>query len=161
MSLFGWDLKSGNEFYYLIWLVVLLAILSIRNLLDSLYHGFPVGYLITWRNPNVKLKDGTTSSGKRILIDGQQRVTALMAALLGREVATAAQQQRESRAIGMKSIVIVADFRVLLSLLDILMETERRLEMINPDVYFRRKHLKHTQQSPRNVSRRKQADPSR
>jgi branched-chain amino acid transport system ATP-binding protein len=35
VSLFGWDLKSGNEFYYLIWLVVLLAILSIRNLLDS------------------------------------------------------------------------------------------------------------------------------
>ena len=61
---------------------------KVRNLLDSLYHGFPVGYLITWRNPNVKLKDGTTSSGKRILIDGQQRVTALMAALLGREVLT-------------------------------------------------------------------------
>ncbi len=35
VSLFGWDLKSGNDFYYLIWLVVLLAILSIRNLLDS------------------------------------------------------------------------------------------------------------------------------
>lgn len=61
---------------------------KVRNLLDSLYHGFPVGYLITWRNPNVKLKDGTTSSGKRILIDGQQRVTALMAALLGRDVLT-------------------------------------------------------------------------
>ena len=36
----------------------------------------------------MKLKDGTSSSGKRILIDGQQRVTALMAALLGREVLT-------------------------------------------------------------------------
>ena len=35
VSLFGWSLKSGNEFYYLIWLVVLLAILGIRNLLDS------------------------------------------------------------------------------------------------------------------------------
>lgn len=61
---------------------------KVRNLLDSLYQGFPVGYLIAWRNPNVKLKDGTTSSGKRTLIDGQQRVTALMAALLGREVLT-------------------------------------------------------------------------
>jgi branched-chain amino acid transport system permease protein len=35
VSLFGWELKSGREFYYLIWLVVLLAIVSIRNLLDS------------------------------------------------------------------------------------------------------------------------------
>ncbi len=59
---------------------------KVRNLLDSLYHGYPVGYLIAWRNPTVRLKDGTTSAGKRILIDGQQRVTALMAALLGQEV---------------------------------------------------------------------------
>jgi hypothetical protein len=61
---------------------------KVRNLLDSLYHGYPVGYLIAWRNPTVKLKDGTPSAGKRILIDGQQRVTALMAGLLGREVLT-------------------------------------------------------------------------
>src|ERR1039458_6011727 len=59
---------------------------KVRNLLDSLYQGYPVGYLIAWRNPTVKLKDGTPSLGKRILIDGQQRVTALMAGLLGREV---------------------------------------------------------------------------
>lgn len=61
---------------------------KVRNLLDSLYRGYPVGYLIAWRNPTVKLKDGSTSAGKRILIDGQQRVTALMAALLGAEVLT-------------------------------------------------------------------------
>lgn len=61
---------------------------KVRNLLDSLYQGYPVGYLIAWRNPSVRLKDGSTSSGKRILIDGQQRVTALMAALLGQEVLT-------------------------------------------------------------------------
>src|SRR6266571_371849 len=62
--------------------------IKVRNLLDSLYQGFPIGYLIAWRNPTVKLKDGTSSVGKRILIDGQQRVTALMAALLGHEVLT-------------------------------------------------------------------------
>jgi len=61
---------------------------KVRNLLDSLYQGYPVGYLIAWRNPTVRLKDGTHSAGKRILIDGQQRVTALRAALLGREVLT-------------------------------------------------------------------------
>lgn len=61
---------------------------KVRNLLDSLYQGYPVGYLIAWRNPTVKLKDGSHSAGKRILIDGQQRVTALRAALLGYEVLT-------------------------------------------------------------------------
>ncbi len=61
---------------------------KVRNLLDSLYQGYPVGYLIAWRNPTVRLKDGTPSAGKRILIDGQQRITALMAALLGYEVLT-------------------------------------------------------------------------
>ena len=61
---------------------------KVRNLLDSLYRGYPVGYLIAWRNPTVKLKDGSKSDGKRVLIDGQQRVTALMAALLGQQVVT-------------------------------------------------------------------------
>jgi len=59
---------------------------KVRDFVDSLYRGYPVGYLITWRNPNVRLKDGTISTGKRILIDGQQRVTAIMAALLAREI---------------------------------------------------------------------------
>ncbi len=59
---------------------------KVRDLIDSLYKGYPVGYIITWKNPNVKLKDGTTSEGKQILIDGQQRVTALSAALLGNEI---------------------------------------------------------------------------
>lgn len=61
---------------------------KVRDLLDSLYQGYPIGYLISWRNPTVKLKDGSRSEGKRILIDGQQRVTALMAALLGQKVLT-------------------------------------------------------------------------
>src|SRR5678816_217245 len=61
---------------------------KVRNLLDSLYRGYPVGYLIAWRNPTVQLKDGSRSEGKRVLIDGQQRVTALMAALLGQQVVT-------------------------------------------------------------------------
>lgn len=58
----------------------------VRDFIDSLYQGYPVGYLISWQNPNVRLKDGTISAGKRILIDGQQRVTALLAALLGEQV---------------------------------------------------------------------------
>lgn len=56
---------------------------KVRDLVDSLYHGYPTGYLITWKNPDVKIKGGGTAEGKTVLIDGQQRVTALMAALVG------------------------------------------------------------------------------
>ncbi len=59
---------------------------KVRDLLDSLYEGYPIGYVIAWKNPNVRLKDGTLSEGKKVLIDGQQRVTALTAAILGQKV---------------------------------------------------------------------------
>ncbi|WP_158735592.1 DUF262 domain-containing protein [Alteribacillus sp. YIM 98480] len=59
---------------------------KVRDLMDSLYKDYPVGYIITWQNPEARLKDGTISHGKKILIDGQQRVTALMAAISGKEV---------------------------------------------------------------------------
>lgn len=59
---------------------------KVRDLIDSLYKGYPVGYIITWKNPDVKLKDGTLASGKKVLIDGQQRITALTAAIVGQEV---------------------------------------------------------------------------
>lgn len=59
---------------------------KVRNLMDSLYQGYPIGYIISWKNPNVRLKDGSLSEGKKILIDGQQRITALTAAILGQYV---------------------------------------------------------------------------
>lgn len=59
---------------------------KVRDLIDSLYQGYPVGYIIIWKNPDVKLKDGTFSVGKKIVIDGQQRITALTAAIAGKEV---------------------------------------------------------------------------
>ena len=67
---------------------------KVRDLIDSLYHGYPVGYLIAWQNPGVRLKDGSQSNGKRILIDGQQRVTALIAAMLGQQVVDKNYQNR-------------------------------------------------------------------
>ncbi len=59
---------------------------QVRDLLDSLYQGYPVGYIIVWKNPDVRLKDGSVSAGKKVLIDGQQRITALSAALVGQQV---------------------------------------------------------------------------
>jgi len=61
---------------------------KVRDLMDSLYQGYPIGYIIAWQSEHVKLKDGKTSRGKRILIDGQQRVTALAAAILGWPIVT-------------------------------------------------------------------------
>src|SRR4026209_2707493 len=84
-TLFGW-IKSGDIAIPEIQRPFVWDAAKVRNLLDSLYQGFPVGFIIAWQNPDIKLKDGTSARCKRILIDGQQRVTALMAALMGREV---------------------------------------------------------------------------
>lgn len=61
---------------------------NVRDLIDSLYNGYPTGYLIIWQNPNIRLKDGREAGGTKILIDGQQRVTALMTALAGKPILT-------------------------------------------------------------------------
>lgn len=62
---------------------------QVRDLIDSLYTGYPTGYLIISQSPNMKLKNGSLSEGKKIMIDGQQRVTALMTAIMGLEVINA------------------------------------------------------------------------
>ena len=59
---------------------------QVRDLIDSMYRGYPAGYLIISQSPDMKLKDGTQSVGKKIMIDGQQRVTALMTAIAGQHV---------------------------------------------------------------------------
>ncbi len=61
---------------------------QVRDLIDSLYTGYPTGYLIISQNPDMKLKDGSLAVGKKIMIDGQQRTTALMTAIAGLEVIT-------------------------------------------------------------------------
>lgn len=67
---------------------------KVRDLLDSLYKGYPIGYLILWSNADIVLKDGTKSKGKKILIDGQQRVTAMRAAIVGLPIITKNYRKR-------------------------------------------------------------------
>jgi hypothetical protein len=57
--------------------------IKVRDLMDSLYKGYPVGYLITWQSVGAKLKGGEVAKHQQILIDGQQRITALRAAVAG------------------------------------------------------------------------------
>ncbi|WP_031545667.1 DUF262 domain-containing protein [Salinicoccus luteus] len=34
---------------------------KVRDLLDSLYKDYPIGYIITWQNPDARLKDYTAT----------------------------------------------------------------------------------------------------
>lgn len=67
---------------------------KVRDLMDSLYRGYPVGYLITWQSVGAHLKGGQSATHQQILIDGQQRVTALRAAVAGLPVVTKRYQQK-------------------------------------------------------------------
>src|SRR5690606_20688560 len=70
---------------------------KVRDLMDSLYQGFTMGYSTGDRNPTVKLKDGSLDDGKNTLIDGQQRVTAQTAAIAGQQVVNQDYQQLRIR----------------------------------------------------------------
>ena len=61
---------------------------KVRNLFDSMYQGFPVGYLLLWENAAA---DDTRSIGvdgkqrvpQQLIVDGQQRLTSLYAVVKG------------------------------------------------------------------------------
>ncbi|WKZ30398.1 MAG: DUF262 domain-containing protein [Candidatus Dojkabacteria bacterium] len=61
---------------------------KVRDLFDSIYRGYPVGYLLFWENVNDNNRkdigtDKKESNAKSLIIDGQQRLTALFATIKG------------------------------------------------------------------------------
>jgi hypothetical protein len=64
---------------------------KVRDLFDSMYRGFPVGYLLFWKN---QTNAGSRYIGdeqkqrvaERLIVDGQQRLTSLYAVLTGAPV---------------------------------------------------------------------------
>lgn len=66
----------------------------VRDLLDSLYRGYPSGVILVWetdeeiatRELAVKATKSPTTSQKLLLLDGQQRITSLSAILSGEPV---------------------------------------------------------------------------
>lgn len=64
----------------------------VRDLFDSMYQGYPIGYFLFWENDSgektVKIGDEekTNKVPKRLIIDGQQRLTALFCILRNVEV---------------------------------------------------------------------------
>ena len=62
---------------------------QVKKLIDSLFRGYPAGYIIFWQSPKLQAKDGNLARGRKILIDGQQRITALMTAIAGKTIINA------------------------------------------------------------------------
>ena len=63
---------------------------AVRDLLDSMYRGFPIGYLMLWNTSDVDHR-AIGTAGKEwepteFIIDGQQRLTSLYAVMTGSEV---------------------------------------------------------------------------
>lgn len=63
---------------------------QVRNLFDSMYRGYPVGYLLFWETGADSSRRGIgaapADSAAHLVIDGQQRTTALYTVLTGGEV---------------------------------------------------------------------------
>lgn len=74
---------------------------KVRDLFDSMYRGFPVGYLLFWENaqPNGVKQIGVGSKQhsvpSRLIVDGQQRLTSLYAVFRDRKVFDQDYQERE------------------------------------------------------------------
>ncbi|HRG33551.1 MAG TPA: DUF262 domain-containing protein [Saprospiraceae bacterium] len=67
---------------------------KVRDLFDSIYRGYPIGYLLFWENANrIDYKNIGFEEKKRkiprfLIIDGQQRLTALFAVMKNQEIMT-------------------------------------------------------------------------
>lgn len=66
---------------------------KVRDLLDSMLKGYPIGYIMTWQSPEDYEKTVHVGANKKsysrpvdLVIDGQQRLTALLAAMHGIKV---------------------------------------------------------------------------
>lgn len=61
---------------------------KVRDLFDSMYKGYPVGYLLFWQNANIENTKTIGSNNKQLtpnllIVDGQQRLTSLFAVIKG------------------------------------------------------------------------------
>jgi len=64
---------------------------KVRDLFDSMYKGYPVGYFLFWANANVEHTKGIGTAIKQkhpnlLIVDGQQRLTSLFAVIKAQEI---------------------------------------------------------------------------
>jgi len=75
---------------------------KVRDLLDSMYRGYPVGTLMFWETGaevgtrQIGVEDSDRAP-QLLIVDGQQRLTSLFAVLTGRPVLTKSFEQRHIR----------------------------------------------------------------
>ena len=67
---------------------------KIRDLFDSMYKGYPVGYLLFWENGHIPGhrtigSDNAQLTPDLVIVDGQQRLTSLFAVVKGKSVVRA------------------------------------------------------------------------
>lgn len=66
---------------------------KVRDLLDSMLKGYPIGYIMLWASQNTKSDNKTIGVDEKktdyqdyVIIDGQQRITSLYAVITGKEI---------------------------------------------------------------------------
>lgn len=74
---------------------------KVRNLLDSMLKGFPIGYIMLWESPSdyenkshIGIEDKAFTQPRDLVIDGQQRLTALLAAIKGIKIRDVEYKER-------------------------------------------------------------------
>ncbi len=79
---------------------------KVRDLLDSMLKGFPIGYIMVWSAPedyeNIKqigLNEKNYKRSEDLVIDGQQRLTSLIAAMYGIKVKDKRFKERRIRIV--------------------------------------------------------------
>lgn len=100
------DIKKGNIALPDIQRPFVWSAAKVRDLFDSMYHGFPVGTLMFWETGadvgTRQVGGGESDRVARLLIvDGQQRLTSLYAVMTGNAVLTKTFERRRIR-IGFK-----------------------------------------------------------
>lgn len=78
---------------------------KVRDLFDSMLKGYPIGYVMLWESPagydekktSIGIGDKMYKEPKELVIDGQQRLTALVAAMYGIYVKDKNYEEHEIR----------------------------------------------------------------
>ena len=89
---------------------------KVRELLDSMMKGYPIGYIMLWSSPDDYENTGHIGKNEKVykrpddlVIDGQQRLTALLAAMYG---VTIKDQNYEERKIKISFNPLTCEFAV-------------------------------------------------
>ncbi len=74
---------------------------KVRDLFDSMYRGFPVGYFLFWENvtggatKQIRVGSKQHTIARLLIVDGQQRLTSLFAVFRGRKVLDEDYKERQ------------------------------------------------------------------